>query len=77
MRAAQAITARAAERLAATVARIQAHDPSEQGYAVVQSGSRVLRRAADLSPGQQASIVFCDGRAEAAIETVQLEETDA
>ena len=77
VRAAQAITARAAERLAATVARIHAHDPSERGYAVVQSGSRVLRRAADLSPGQQASIVFYDGRAEAAIETVQLEETDA
>ena len=78
-RAMDAVTVNAAQRLAATLARIRAHDPSAQGFAVVQAGARVLRRARDLRPGQSATIVFCDGRAEATIESVHQskEETDA
>jgi exodeoxyribonuclease VII large subunit len=78
-RAMDAVTVNAAQRLAATLARIRAHDPSLQGFAVVQAGARVLRRARDLRPGQSATIVFCDGRAEATIESVHQskEESDA
>jgi exodeoxyribonuclease VII large subunit len=79
LRAADEIACRAAERLATTVARIHAHDPSARGFAVVQVGAKVLRRARDLRPGQSATILFCDGRAEATIESVHesKELTDA
>jgi exodeoxyribonuclease VII large subunit len=74
LRAAEEIPGRAAERLAATLGRIHAHDPSARGFAVVQVGTRVLRRARDLRPGESASIVFCDGRAEATINSIHIEE---
>jgi exodeoxyribonuclease VII large subunit len=78
-RAMDTVTVNAAQRLAATLARIRAHDPSVQGFAVVREGAHVLRRARDLRPGQSATIVFCDGRAEATIDSVHQskEETDA
>jgi exodeoxyribonuclease VII large subunit len=69
-RAGDRVVPSAVERMAATLARIHAHDPSARGFAVVRAGSRVLRRARDLRAGQQATIVFSDGRAEATIESV-------
>jgi len=69
-RAAAGRLASAAERTATVLAGIRAHDPAARGYAVVRVGTRVMRRVADLRPGQRATIEFCDGRAEAAIESV-------
>ena len=39
-RAMDTVTVNAAQRLAATLARIRAHDPSAQGFAVVQAGAQ-------------------------------------
>jgi exodeoxyribonuclease VII large subunit len=69
-RAAAGRVASAAERAATVVAGIRAHDPAARGYAVVRAGSRVMRRVRDLRPGQRATIVFCDGHAEAAVESI-------
>ena len=69
-RAAAGWLGRAAEPTATVLAGIRAHDPAARGYAVVRVGTRVIRRVADLRPGQRATIEFSDGRAEAAIESV-------
>ena len=75
-RAAAVATQRAAARLDAAAARLQALDPQQvlqRGYAWVEDAAgRPVVSARGLQPGQQVQAVWADGRARAELLDVQL-----
>ena len=72
--AARGILTAAESRLALLKSDIELSDPRnvlKKGYAMVKDGERWIIKAAELSPGQEAELIFADGNVRVRIEEVK------